>query len=194
LLFTRFKNNIFSFKGQKLFFYGDWEMQKNISVVGIVLSEDKKQVLLIKRRDVPVWVLPGGGVEEEESPEEAIIREMQEETGLTVTIERIVGEYFPINRLTRLTYLFALSPVAGSFSTGSETKEIRYFSINTLPKFLPPPYENWIYETIQNLPFTIQRKLSEITYLRLIKAFFSHPVLVLRFILSRFSLHINDKK
>ena len=30
-------------------------------------SEDRKEILLIKRRDVPVWVLPGGGIDSGES-------------------------------------------------------------------------------------------------------------------------------
>jgi len=54
------------------------------SVIGVVFSPDEKQVLLTKRRDVPVWVLPGGGIERNENPEDAIVREILEETGFHV--------------------------------------------------------------------------------------------------------------
>ncbi|NBO24836.1 MAG: NUDIX hydrolase, partial [Chlamydiae bacterium] len=52
------------------------------AVAIFLLSPCKEKVLLIKRRDVPVFALPGGGVESNESAEEAAIREMGEETGL----------------------------------------------------------------------------------------------------------------
>ena len=44
------------------------------SVQVVVFSEDKKSILLIKRRDVPVYVLPGGGKEDNESIETAAVR------------------------------------------------------------------------------------------------------------------------
>ena len=40
-----------------------------------------------------LWVLPGGRVEEGESLEQALVREIQEETGLAVRIEQKLGEY-----------------------------------------------------------------------------------------------------
>ena len=63
------------------------------SVNGIIFSEDRSEILLIKRRDVPVWVLPGGGIDKEETPDEAILREMEEETGYKVKLSRKIGEY-----------------------------------------------------------------------------------------------------
>ena len=44
--------------------------------VGLIFTNDYKQILLVKRRDVPVWDLPCGGMNEEESPEECVIREV----------------------------------------------------------------------------------------------------------------------
>ena len=65
--------------------------KKQPSVAGIVFKDNYTQVLLIKRRDVPVWVLPGGGSEEGESLAQATQRELQEETGYIVKIIRKVG-------------------------------------------------------------------------------------------------------
>ena len=67
------------------------------SVAGTIFSLHRDAILLIKRRDVPVWVLPGGGVELNESPVDAIIREIVEETGFTVKVDRFVGLYTPVN-------------------------------------------------------------------------------------------------
>lgn len=77
-----------------------------VSVAGVLFSEDRSSVLLIQRRDVPVWVLPGGGVEAGEDPIKAIEREMYEETGFIVSAGRLVGDYSPINRLAKQTQLF----------------------------------------------------------------------------------------
>ena len=59
-------------------------------VIGIVLNKSGK-VLLIKRKDIPLWCLPGGDTERKESPEKAIAREMTEETGLKIRAVRQIG-------------------------------------------------------------------------------------------------------
>ena len=47
----------------------------------LIFKDKRSQVLMIKRRDVPLWVLPGGSIDANESPEEAVVREVLEETG-----------------------------------------------------------------------------------------------------------------
>jgi 8-oxo-dGTP diphosphatase len=69
------------------------EFRYRIAVRGIVKHEGK--FLLLKRAKLArgengFWELPGGGQDFGESPEEALIRELDEETGLTVTIENPV--------------------------------------------------------------------------------------------------------
>lgn len=160
------------------------------SVVSCIFSNDKKKVLLIKRRDVPVWVLPGGGAEKKETLEKAIIREVKEETGFDVKIIRKIGEYTPINRLTKFTHLFECKIILGEKKIGDETREIKFFEVTDLPKKIPPPYPIWIKDGLKNK--FIQRKIN-ITYFTFLKHLILHPILVFRFLLSRLGFHLNSK-
>ena len=57
----------------------------------VVVSSSK--VLLIKRKDLGVWSLPGGKIEDGESTAEAAVRETLEETGIRIALEGLVGVY-----------------------------------------------------------------------------------------------------
>jgi 8-oxo-dGTP diphosphatase len=163
------------------------------AVVGVVLSDDRKQILVLKRRDVPMWVLPGGGIEEGESPEEAVKREILEETGLHVQIVRKVAEYSPLNKLARYTYLFECKPLSGELSTGDETLEIGFYPVNKIPKEFFIIHQDWLKDTLSNFLGVIRKPLSQITYFKLFKYFMRHPIQVIRLALSRFGFPINKK-
>jgi 8-oxo-dGTP diphosphatase len=65
-----------------------------IPCVGAVIEDDHGRLLLIKRGHAPgagLWSLPGGRIEPGETDAEALVREMREETGLTVEPGRLVG-------------------------------------------------------------------------------------------------------
>jgi 8-oxo-dGTP diphosphatase len=160
------------------------------SVSGVLFSLDRTQVLLILRRDVPVWVLPGGGVEPGESPEAAVIREILEETGFHVKVRRLAGVYTPINRLARFTHLYECQIIAGQPTLSKETKGVRFFNLNDLP-LMPPPYLEWVHDAHIVQP-TLYKELKSVNYWNLIKNFLLHPLLVIRFLLSRMGLPLNS--
>lgn len=165
-------------------------MEKFESVAGVIFSPCKKSVLLILRRDVPVWVLPGGGIENGEEPDLAIQREILEETGFEVKVERLIGHYYPINRLAKKTCLFECSIRSGSaLLSTDETKGLQFFPIDSLPP-MPPPYQEWILDGKKNGPL-LQKKLTSVNYVKLIQYMITHPILVIRFLLSRIGLSIN---
>lgn len=65
-----------------------------IPCVGAVIRDDEGRLLLIKRGHEPgagLWSLPGGRIEPGETDTEALVREMREETGLTVKVGRRLG-------------------------------------------------------------------------------------------------------
>ena len=61
--------------------------------VGIVLRDDLGRVLLEKRSDCGLWGLPGGRIEAGESIVETAVREINEETGLSIRITSLLGVY-----------------------------------------------------------------------------------------------------
>ena len=61
--------------------------------VSAVIFNRRGRLLLPQRSDGGQWGLPGGSVEIGESVREAVVREVREETGLTVAARRLVGVY-----------------------------------------------------------------------------------------------------
>ena len=65
-----------------------------VPCVGAIITDPAGRLLLIKRGHEPEagrWSLPGGRIEPGESDEQALVREVREETGLTVTPGRLIG-------------------------------------------------------------------------------------------------------
>ena len=62
------------------------------SVAGIV-RDARNRVLLVRQQDNGVWSTPGGIIEMEDTPADAVVREVWEETGLVVRPSRIIGVY-----------------------------------------------------------------------------------------------------
>ena len=75
---------------------------------GIVVREDGK-IAVFNKSNKNEYKLPGGGIEGEEKPEEAFIREVLEETGCIVEIVKKLGtteEYKSLNNFKQISYVF----------------------------------------------------------------------------------------
>lgn len=165
------------------------KMAKSVSCV--IFNDEKDQVLLIKRRDIPVWVLPGGGIEQGEAPEKAALREAEEETGLKLEITRQVAHYIPVNNLTKPTNFYECKILDGSPKIGPETKDIGFFTLDALPKKLVPFYKTWIEDALTFSPTILQKKIQKTSYWTFLKYLICHPLLVIQFLLTRMGIHLN---
>lgn len=64
-----------------------------VPAAAVAVTDDKNRVLLVRRRDNEKWTLPGGTLEYGESMMECALREVKEETGYEVEIDRLIGTY-----------------------------------------------------------------------------------------------------
>jgi len=107
-----------------------------IAVSALIFEEGR--VLLAHRRDIDWWNLPGGGMEVGETVDEALCREVAEETGLEIEVEQLVGVYSKPQK-QEIVLTFRCHITGGTLTATEETRECRYFApdalpTNTLPK------------------------------------------------------------
>ncbi|GAA3705963.1 hypothetical protein GCM10022224_084290 [Nonomuraea antimicrobica] len=61
--------------------------------VSAFVFDDDGRLLLARHGDVGLWAAPGGGVDPDERPEEAVARELREELGVEIEIRGLIGVY-----------------------------------------------------------------------------------------------------
>ena len=116
-------------------------------VSAVIFQEGR--VLLQRRDDNGMWGLPGGGVEPGESVRDAVIREVHEETGLTVEPLRLIGVYsdpanhqivsYPNGEVVHyVSTAFECRVLGGTLTTCAESLELAYFDPDALPSDLLP--------------------------------------------------------
>jgi ADP-ribose pyrophosphatase YjhB (NUDIX family) len=117
-----------------------------LPVAAALVVNDRKEVLLVRRARQPMkgmWCLPCGFAEKDEQIEEAVLRELEEETRLTGSVTRLLdavtAQNFFYGNLVMIT--FEIGHVRGSPSAGDDADEVRYFPIDQIPPLAFPSQE-----------------------------------------------------
>lgn len=100
---------------------------------GAAVIRDDGRVLAIKRADNGAWVQPGGVVELDEDPRDAVRREVLEETGVHVEPEALTGVYKNM-KLGVVSLVFRCRPVAGKARPTEEASEVAWLNREDLSR------------------------------------------------------------
>ena len=125
-----------------------------IAVSAVILEQGN--VLLAHRRDIDWWNLPGGGLELGETVDDALHREVFEETGLEVEIERLVGVYSKPQK-QEVVLTFHCHVTGGTARETEETRECRYFPPDNLPSNTLPKHRQRVEDALLNQASAILR-------------------------------------
>ncbi|MEW6195919.1 MAG: NUDIX domain-containing protein [Bacteroidota bacterium] len=133
---------------------------RNLSVDCVIFGFENNslEILLIKRARKPSvgkWALPGGFIKKEELVDDAANRILQETTGIrNIYMEEVAifdkVDRYPKWRVFTLGYFALISPEKYFISTGVDTKEVKWFKIDELPK-LPFDHEEILNTSLEKL-------------------------------------------
>jgi 8-oxo-dGTP pyrophosphatase MutT (NUDIX family) len=120
--------------------------------VAAVIRDARGRLLLQEKASGEGWSLPAGAIEPGESPEQAVQREVLEETGLVVEVANVLGVFggrgfryaYPNGDAVEYTVVLfrCMATRAASAVLDAETKSLRYFAMTEMPRLaLPYPTE-----------------------------------------------------
>ena len=130
-----------------------------LPAVAAAIFNDSGEILLQKRKDVNKWCIISGHVEFGETIENAILREIEEETNVKATIVRLIGvysspgsqTYFYRNKTVQyITSYFEAKlsePIYPNFSN-NETQELKFFNPENMPADLALINSNWLTDAL----------------------------------------------
>jgi ADP-ribose pyrophosphatase YjhB (NUDIX family) len=115
----------------------------NSLVVGssTVVVDDEGRILLQRRSDSGNWALPGGTMDIGETFAASAIREVKEETGFDVRVDRIVGIYSDPDHVfayedgevrQEFSICLACTIIGGELKVSSESTDVQFFPLDEL--------------------------------------------------------------
>ncbi len=115
-----------------------------LPVASSIVVNDKQEILLVLRKNEPragMWGLPSGFAETHETIEEAALRELHEETGITGKIVRLLDTKSHYNDFygDLIWVTFEVKYESGNLMAGDDAEDVRYFPLNQLPEIAFSP-------------------------------------------------------
>ncbi|MEV1291508.1 NUDIX hydrolase [Pseudonocardia sp. NPDC049635] len=122
----------------------------SVSVAGIVVRGDGR-ILVIQRRDNSHWEPPGGVLELGETFEQGVRREVAEETGIAVEVERLTGAYKNLPRGI-VALVFRCRPTGGEAITTDESRRVDWLTPDEVRAHMDPAYAVRVLDALTDHP------------------------------------------
>ncbi|WP_273852123.1 NUDIX hydrolase [Guptibacillus spartinae] len=131
-----------------------------IPSVAAIIRNDKNEILYQYPGDGDIWSLPAGAIEPSEAPAQAVVREVREETGLSVRPQNLLGvfggndfrfTYANGDKVEYNVFVFECIILGGELSPNDgESVDLQFFSREDKPRLALPYPEEIFYKTPSN--------------------------------------------
>ena len=125
----------------------------SVSVAAVILDDDEDHVLLIRRRDNDRWEPPGGILELGETLDEGVRREVREETGLDVRVERLSGVYKNMRRGI-VALVFRCTAGGRPSAESAEASVVAWVPLHQVADLMTPAYAVRVLDAVSNAAIT----------------------------------------
>lgn len=123
-----------------------------------IIYDKEKGILFEKRSDNGMWCIPGGAIELGESLEQALAREVKEETSLDISNPKLfdvvanVHMIYPNKDEVYYTdVVYEVNEYTGTLKYDEESTELKWFKINELPESIMPTQIEYIRKFVNML-------------------------------------------
>ena len=118
-----------------------------IAVAGVLLDESKRVLLIHERAGGRQFGLPGGLVQDYDTPDETLVREFELQTGIEVAIDHVVGIRYRLSDQSLLVIAYRCRLMAGSARSNGygEIDQVGWFDSRSLPS----PMSAWVEPAIE---------------------------------------------
>jgi 8-oxo-dGTP diphosphatase len=123
----------------------------SVSVAGAVYDQATDKFLVIQRMDTGAWQLPGGILEEAESIHDGVVREVLEETGVSVRPIRLSGVYKNME-IGVVALVFLCEAKSGEPVATDEARDVRWLPRETIRETMPPAFACRLLDALEDVP------------------------------------------
>ena len=127
-------------------------MKKEIDVAAALMKENDKFLLCQRKKGDRyglLWEFPGGVIEERESPQEAIKREIKEELGVEIEVNNLVREFFDEDQTLKIRIFLFRCHIAQGVPRACDCRDFGFFLFKELGDLDLAPADRKIYAYIK---------------------------------------------
>lgn len=162
-------------------------VMKRVGSFIVLTRNNQKEVFLVKRSDFSIWEPQGGGMEDKETSETAVIREAYEETGFRIKIIRKVAEYTNPKTNKISSHVFEGKYLSGTFKPEFKGCEGKWFKVNNLPPQMTATRRMMINDCLKKRSKLIYRLEIPAVSIQNLNLLFLLPIESFKYILKIFS-------